>query len=302
MKLGNRSNEPYNYAKTPHDSDNVDGTIKEGQGETPDTTKNKNKAWLWILLVLLLLGGGGGAVWKVSDNQKKAERDDAYFANCHSANDYRNYIKEYPEGRYVELAESQLNKLVTDSLKQAKQREEALAQNHSKTKTEPNPAIKSEKKTEQKQPTTNDYSSVNTTNNKKPKVEMEEDDEDIYTKPHKTTKEYDDGRVYEGYVIPGTESKEGQGTLREPNGMVYTGNWRNNKRNGQGRQTFRDGGWYSGNWYNDKMEGYGEYHYANGDIYKGYFKAGQWNGQGTVYDAYGDIKDQGYYVNGVKQQ
>ena len=132
-------------------------------------------------------------------------------------------------------------------------------------------------------------------------MEEEEYDEDFYAKPRKTTKRYDDGRVYEGYAIPGTESKEGQGTLREPNGRVYTGNWKNNKRNGQGQQTFQDGSWYNGNWSNDKMDGYGEYHYANGEVYKGYFKGGKWNGQGTIYDAYGNIKDSGYFANGVKQ-
>ena len=313
VKYVSRSNDPYDSQNIPNDNNgNIGGTVKEGQSETPDTPKKKSKAWLWILLALLLLGGGGGAAWKVTDNHKKAERDDNYYANCQIANDYRNYLKEYPEGRNAESARSQINKLVTDSIAQAKQQEEALAEAKKtpKTELEPKPAQKPEKKPEQKpeQKRTlnndNDYASINTSNTKKTKVEVEEeeeDDEDFYAKPRMTTKKYDDGRVYEGYAIPGTESKEGQGTLREPNGRVYTGNWKNNKRNGQGQQTFQDGSWYNGNWSNDKMDGYGEYHYANGEVYKGYFKGGKWNGQGTIYDAYGNIKDSGYFANGVKQ-
>lgn len=301
VKFASRSNESFDHARTPIDIGNVSGTVQEGQGAAPATTrKKKNKAWLWILLVLLLLGGGGGAGWIILDNQKKAERDDGYYANCRSAKDYRSYLKEFPQGRNVELAKSKLDKLVTDSINQAKQQAELLAQAQPKPEAQPvpQPATKPEKKPEQKQPTNNTNLSESPSKTKKPKVE---ESDDIYTKPRFVTKDYGNGIIYEGYAIPGTESKEGQGTLRELHGVVYSGNWKNNKRNGQGKQIYKDGSWYNGSWTNDKMDGYGEYHYSNGDVYKGNFKAGNWYGQGTLYDAYGNIKDTGYYVNGVKQ-
>ena len=40
-----------------------------------------------------------------------------------------------------------------------------------------------------------------------------------------------------------------------PNGAIYTGEWKNEKREGYGMQEWPDGSRYEGEWINDKANG-----------------------------------------------
>lgn len=309
MESDRHSNDPQTNAPVDNGG-RIGGTIKEGHVSTPiSVEKKKSKTWLWILLALLLVGGGFGG-WKVIEKQKKDRLDNTIYAGCQKANDYRNYLHKFPEGRNVSKAQSQLDKMIADSIAQAKRQTEALARAEAQAQAEAIAQAEAEAKEgvdkkPEKKPDSEHKTQNNITNSsekpKTPKNPKPVENDDIFSKPRKTTKEYPDGSVYEGYALPGSESKEGQGTLRDANGAVYSGNWKNNKRNGQGKQVFKDGTWYSGNWKDDKIEGYGEYHYTNGDYYKGHFKSGNPNGEGAMYNADGSIRESGYYVNGVKQ-
>jgi len=75
------------------------------------------------------------------------------------------------------------------------------------------------------------------------------------------------------------------GTFKNKNG-VYTGEWRNSKRNGQGTYTFANGSKYEGTFKDDYFNGQGTIAYADGGKYEGEFKDSKFNGQGTI--AYAD--------------
>jgi serine/threonine protein kinase len=284
VKYIKQSDKPHDYTKTPRDNGNTGGTLQEGQGVAPAQNKKKSKVWIWLLLVLLLLGGG--AAWKVSDDIKKTERDNTYYNNCRTANDFRNYLQKFPEGRNVDQAKSKLNKLVNDSIARLnKQQTEPLANNQPKA---PEPKPDQKKKPEKKGQSPNqgnsnssgnssNHSYASTPSSKKPQIQT---NEEIYSTPRNTTKDYDDGSRYEGSALP-SGVKQGYGKLTQPGSpykKIYTGDWKNDKRNGYGEQQFENGNKYKGNWKDDKRHGFG-----------------------TMYDSYGNILESGNYVNGVIQ-
>jgi hypothetical protein len=93
--------------------------------------------------------------------------------------------------------------------------------------------------------------------------------------------------VYRGEVKGG--QMHGQGTLISNSGVVYTGTFREGKREGKGMQVSKvEGGFtYKGSWHNDKYEGRGVLHYSSTykDAFKfiGHFKNGIKEGMGVLY-------------------
>lgn len=74
-----------------------------------------------------------------------------------------------------------------------------------------------------------------------------------------------------------------RGTMRYPNGSVYTGQWKNGIMHGNGTMRWNDGSWYAGQWKNGKRTGYGTYRWPNGDRYVGGWKENTMFGRGTMY-------------------
>ena len=100
---------------------------------------------------------------------------------------------------------------------------------------------------------------------------------------------YSDGEIYTGEWRD--DKRDGQGALTygsktEFAGDIYTGDWRDDKRDGQGTFTYGSktefaGDIYTGEWRNDKRHGQGTYTYASGEQYIGDFENGKSHGQGT---------------------
>ena len=75
------------------------------------------------------------------------------------------------------------------------------------------------------------------------------------------------------------EIKKGKGKFVYPNGDVYDGEWKNDKRHGKGNNennigilNLMKGDKYDGEWKEDLKEGYGIYYYLDGSKYEGNWK------------------------------
>lgn len=78
-----------------------------------------------------------------------------------------------------------------------------------------------------------------------------------------------DGVVYEGEWVD--DRMEGQGLATYPSGAVYEGGFENNLYNGEGRYTWTDGCTYRGTFKNNLIEGNGKFSDENGTIWCGVF-------------------------------
>jgi hypothetical protein len=67
-----------------------------------------------------------------------------------------------------------------------------------------------------------------------------------------------------------------------PNGDVYEGEIKNDKKNGKGTLIFANGTYYEGEWKDDKMYGLGKLSYSDGSLYEGQFKDDSFNGNGKL--------------------
>ena len=71
------------------------------------------------------------------------------------------------------------------------------------------------------------------------------------------------------------------------NGLVYEGEWFNNKKDGKGKMTYKGGGYYDGEWRRDKKNGNGIMKYNDGTSYEGGWKENEKEGSGKITDKYG---------------
>ena len=97
-------------------------------------------------------------------------------------------------------------------------------------------------------------------------------------------------------------NKEGYGTLYSPDGYIYKGDFKNNKREGQGKLIYPDGYVYSGGFKNNKKEGKGKLVYPNGNgSYVGEFQNNMFNGAGieTIQDENYKKVSEGVFVNSI---
>ena len=78
--------------------------------------------------------------------------------------------------------------------------------------------------------------------------------------------------VYEGEWV--YDQKEGNGSMKYPNGKEYKGLWKRNEYHGQGSLTYTGGTIlsYVGEWQYHRKTGSGVMKLTNGDTYEGHFK------------------------------
>ena len=320
-----KSQDPiYERERSPLNNETGMGTIIEG-GESPlgEVKKKKNLVWLWILIPILVLVP---VLWLVlGGNGSKA--DDEMFAQCKTANEYRAYLKKYPDGKNASNAQIQLNRLINDSIANLQPlafadpvevvEDEPVVkaeEKHKETKPEEKPIETKmpDKKVAEEQPVGNNaiaQSGINKPVVETGKFEEPEPDDDIDASPdddlfdkpiHVTNKKDGKGNTYTGSMLP-TGKYEGYGRLEMASGEIYEGNWKNGKRHGEGKNTYTNGDWYEGNWQNGTQQGRGEFHYyRSGNVYKGNFSGGKFNGYGEMTYGSGDFSSyRGSWSNGV---
>ena len=100
-----------------------------------------------------------------------------------------------------------------------------------------------------------------------------------------------------------------QGSLKYPNGDIYTGEFNYGQPNGSGRRNYANGDLYTGSFYEGQKHGVGDYTWADGNRYIGQFIEGNLQGRGAYYflannkvnpDKYiGDFKKNAFNGDGV---
>jgi len=100
-----------------------------------------------------------------------------------------------------------------------------------------------------------------------------------------------------------------QGSLKYPNGDIYTGEFNYGQPNGSGRRNYANGDLYTGSFYEGQKHGVGDYTWADGNRYIGQFIEGNLQGRGIYYflannkvnpDKYiGDFKKNAFNGDGV---
>jgi len=100
---------------------------------------------------------------------------------------------------------------------------------------------------------------------------------------------------FAGECIKG-DCKNGQGTMTDPNGLKYVGEFYKGEPHGQGTFTWPDREKYVGEWKNGKKHGYGIQTHPNGVKYDGEWKNHEFHGFGTLINSKGDK-----YVGGFKK-
>nr|XP_033793065.1 MORN repeat-containing protein 2 isoform X2 [Geotrypetes seraphini] len=85
---------------------------------------------------------------------------------------------------------------------------------------------------------------------------------------------FPNGDKYDGECIrtaSGVLERNGVGTHKNPNGVIYKGNWMNDKMNGIGRLEHPSGAVYEGEFIDNMFHGTGVYTFPNGAKYTGTF-------------------------------
>ena len=104
----------------------------------------------------------------------------------------------------------------------------------------------------------------------------------------------------DGYSFDGTykNGERERGILRNPNGDVYEGDFKDNYYDGYGIYKFAKGGVYEGEWKKGAYEGKGIYKFPDGGIYDGEWKKGIYEGKGIFKYADGRVYE-GDFKNNV---
>ena len=89
---------------------------------TSRITISKKKLPVIVAIVLLVLAAAGFFGWKLATGnidreQRKAEK--LAFENCATLTEYRNFVKDYPDGKFFKKASEKIDKLVNDSINSA---------------------------------------------------------------------------------------------------------------------------------------------------------------------------------------
>ena len=85
------------------------------------------------------------------------------------------------------------------------------------------------------------------------------------------------------------------------NTIIYTGQWKYDKKNGEGILYKNDNMIYNGQWFNDAHHGFGELYFEDGKTeYQGEWNNNKRNGNGIQYYKNGHIQYQGMWLNEEK--
>ncbi|KAM4042081.1 MORN repeat-containing protein 2 isoform 1-T2 [Anomaloglossus baeobatrachus] len=101
---------------------------------------------------------------------------------------------------------------------------------------------------------------------------------------------FPNGDTYDGECRKseaGTLERSGIGVNRSPNGVTYTGSWKNDRMHGHGKLEHPSGAMYDGEFINNKFDGRGTYTFPNGAQYIGNFTENKIIGEGEYVDANG---------------
>ncbi|XP_005893827.2 MORN repeat-containing protein 2 [Bos mutus] len=101
---------------------------------------------------------------------------------------------------------------------------------------------------------------------------------------------FPNGDKYEGDCIrtsSGVIERNGIGIHTTPNGIVYTGSWKDDKMNGFGRLEHFSGAIYEGHFKDNMFHGLGTYTFPNGAKYTGNFNENRVEGEGQYTDIQG---------------
>ncbi|XP_053780448.1 MORN repeat-containing protein 2 [Desmodus rotundus] len=85
----------------------------------------------------------------------------------------------------------------------------------------------------------------------------------------------------------GIFERNGIGIHTTPNGIVYTGSWKDDKMNGFGRLEHFSGAAYEGHFKDNMFHGLGTYTFPNGAKYTGNFNENRVEGEGQYTDTHG---------------
>ncbi|XP_049640958.1 MORN repeat-containing protein 2 [Suncus etruscus] len=101
---------------------------------------------------------------------------------------------------------------------------------------------------------------------------------------------FPNGDKYEGECTrspSGVVERNGTGTHTTPNGIVYTGSWKDDKMNGFGRLQHFSGTVYEGQFKDNMFHGLGTYVFPTGAKYSGNFNENRVEGEGQYTDTHG---------------
>ncbi|KAJ8264227.1 hypothetical protein GJAV_G00146710 [Gymnothorax javanicus] len=87
----------------------------------------------------------------------------------------------------------------------------------------------------------------------------------------------------------GIAKREGVGTQTSAKGLVYSGEWKDDKIHGRGRLEHASGAVYDGEFRDSMFEGQGTYTFQSGSKYTGSFHRNRLEGEGEYTDAKGLI-------------
>lgn len=94
------------------------------------------------------------------------------------------------------------------------------------------------------------------------------------------------------------DCQNGWGTYIYPDGSLYIGEFKNNKREGQGTLIYRRGTKYKGTHANNARNGFGTYYYPNGNKYEGGWKNNRKSGEAKMFTG-GHLDFIGVYKNNI---
>ncbi|XP_059883526.1 MORN repeat-containing protein 2 [Delphinus delphis] len=101
---------------------------------------------------------------------------------------------------------------------------------------------------------------------------------------------FPNGDKYDGdctRTSSGIFERNGIGIHTTPNGIVYTGSWKDDKMNGFGRLEHFSGAVYEGNFKDNMFHGLGTYTFPTGAKYTGNFNENRVEGEGQYTDIHG---------------
>ncbi len=104
--------------------------------------------------------------------------------------------------------------------------------------------------------------------------------------------------VMHNSILLSGSSVDGYGQIRDVDGALYTGYFKDGLFHGKGRLEYENGDTYEGEFFKGTFHGYGIYRWKNGSEYKGQWREDLYNGIGTMVNAKGDTTF-GYWLNGI---